>query len=401
MEKLIKHFLIVVFGSLMITSCEARENDLKFVTDEDIITGAENFDEYIGLIKGKNVGVVANQSSKVNNTHLIDTLLSLDINVKKIFSPEHGFRGDMDAGAEINDGADPVTGIPIISLYGEKKKPSQQDLQGLEIVLFDLQDVGARFYTYISTLTYMMEACAATEIPVIVLDRPNPNGFYIDGPVLDKEFRSFVGLHPVPVVHGLTIGEFSMMINGEEWLEQGISCKLTVIEMKGYDHTMIYKLPVRPSPNLPNQESVYLYPSLCLFEGTIISVGRGTDHPFQVIGHPDYHLGSYFFIPEPRPGASMNPKYKGVGCYGMSLSGYAKNIKHNPVHFNISFLINIHDFFKDSAFFNDYFDLLAGNDQLRLQILSGMNEENIRKTWEEDISKYQKIRDKYLLYPDF
>lgn len=401
MEKHTNQLFILIFLFIILPGCTANKGNLKFVSEAEISSGAENIDEYIDLISGKKTGIIANQSSLVKNTHLIDTLNSLGVQIEAIFSPEHGFRGGHEAGAEVTDHKDPKTGIKIISLYGNKKKPEPGDLTDIEIMLFDLQDVGARFYTYTSTMTYAMEACASAGIPFIVLDRPNPNGFYVDGPVLEMEFRSFVGLHPVPVVHGLTTGEYALMINGEGWLGKGLQCDLTVIRIKDYDHTMIYNLPVMPSPNLPNQESVYLYPTLCLFEGTIISVGRGTDHPFQVIGHPEFHIGSFSFTPESLPGKSVNPKYEGEQCYGLSLKGFAGNFENNRYHFNLSYLIDMHDYFRDEDFFNPYFDKLAGTATLRKQIEEGKTQKEIRQSWQNAIKKYLKIREKYLLYPDF
>jgi len=401
MEKHTNQLFIIIFLLIILPGCKANEGNLKFVNEAEINTGAENIDGYIDLISGKKTGIIANQSSLVKNIHLIDTLTSLGIQIEAIFSPEHGFRGSHEAGEEVTDHKDLKTGIKIISLYGNKKKPEPEDLADIEVMLFDLQDVGARFYTYTSTMTYAMEACASAGIPFIVLDRPNPNGFYVDGPVLEKEFRSFVGLHPVPVVHGLTTGEYALMINGEGWLEKGLECDLTVITIKDYDHTMIYNLPVVPSPNLPNQESVYLYPTLCLFEGTIISVGRGTDHPFQVIGHPEFHIGSFSFTPESLPGKSINPKYEGEQCYGISLQGFASNLENNSNHFNLSYLIDMYDYFSDKNFFNPYFDKLAGTATLRKQIAEGKTQKEIRQSWQNAIEKYLKIRNKYLLYPDF
>jgi uncharacterized protein YbbC (DUF1343 family) len=401
MEKRLNQSFIIIMLMIFLPGCTASEGSLKFVTEADIVAGSENIDEYIGLISGKNTGIIANQSSLVNNTHLVDTLAGLGIQIEAIFSPEHGFRGGHEAGAEITDLKDPKTGIKIISLYGNKKKPGPEDLKDIEIMLFDLQDVGARFYTYTSTMTYAMEACASAGIPFIVLDRPNPNGFYVDGPVLEKKSRSFVGLHPVPVVHGLTTGEYALMINGEGWLENGLECDLTVIKMKGYDHTMICDLSVRPSPNLPNQESVYLYPTLCLFEGTIMSIGRGTDHPFQVIGHPEFHIGSFTFTPESLPGKSANPKYEGKVCYGLSLKNIAENIESNRLHFNLSYLLNMYNYFRDENFFNPYFDKLAGTAALREQITQGKTEKEIRESWQTETAEYLILRNKYLLYPDF
>ncbi|MCX6295522.1 MAG: DUF1343 domain-containing protein, partial [Bacteroidetes bacterium] len=284
------------------------ENPVK--TINDLKVGADRTTEYLPLLKGKTVAVVANQSSLIKNTHLVDSLISIGVNVKKVFCPEHGFRGLVDAGENVANVKDPKTGLSIISLYGKNKKPSTADLKDVDIVIFDIQDVGVRFYTYLSTLHYVMEACAENNKQLIVLDRPNPNGYYIDGPVLEDAYKSFLGLHPVPIVYGMTIGEYAQMINGEGWLKAGVKCKLKVIPIVGYTHKDLFELAVRPSPNLPNMSSVYLYPSLGLFEGTIVSVGRGTDLPFQVIGHPTLTKTNYTFTPQPKPGA-MEPKYNG------------------------------------------------------------------------------------------
>lgn len=394
-----KPLLILLTSCLIATGCSGQSSGLIRVTDDDIENGAERTGEYLQLLEGKKTGIVVNQSSLVDGTHLIDTLLSHGVQIIKIFSPEHGLRGNYSAGALISDDIDPETGIGVISLYGKKKKPSPADMDGIEIMVFDIQDVGARFYTYTSTMTYVMEACSEAGIPLIILDRPNPNGFYVDGPILEPDCRSFVGLHPVPVVHGLTTAEYAQMINGEGWLDNNVKCNLTVIPVKGYTRNMIYDLPVNPSPNLPNPQSVYLYPSLCLFEGTIISIGRGTGNPFQVIGHPNYGLGSLVFTPRDIEGASINPKYEGTPCYGFSLAGYAENYRHNKHHFNISYLLNMYNYFKDDDFFNDYFDLLAGTKLLKEQIITGMEEEEIRASWEQGILEYKEKRHKYLLYP--
>ncbi len=363
--------------------------------------GAARFDQYIQKLQCKKVGVVANHSSMVGNSHLIDTLLSVGIDIKRIFSPEHGFRGDADAGAEVNSGIDPKTMIPVVSLYGKKKKPQPFDLREIDIIIFDLQDVGVRFYTYISTLTYMMEACAENNIPLIVLDRPNPNGFYIDGPVLKKGFESFVGLHPVPVVYALTIGEYGLMVNGEGWLKDSLYCSYSVVPLEGYERHMICKLPIKPSPNLPDWKSVYLYPSLCFFEGTIMSVGRGTDLPFQIFGHPDFYIGSFVFEPRSIPGASLNPPYSGNVCYGQLVSGYADNYENNPAQINLNWLLESYKILSTKhRFFNNYFNTLAGNDELKNQIEKGLSANQIRKNWENDINAYKTIRGKYLIYPD-
>ncbi|MCX6233552.1 MAG: DUF1343 domain-containing protein [Bacteroidetes bacterium] len=366
-----------------------------------IITGAERTDIYFPWLTGKKIAVVANQTSLINQTHLVDSLLGAGLDVVKVFSPEHGFRGMEDAGEPIQDQVDKTTGVPVISLYGDHYKPTKEDLAGIDIILFDIQDVGVRFYTYISTLTYVMEACAEQGIPIIVLDRPNPNGDYVDGPVLEKKYASIVGLYPVPIVYGMTIGEYAGMVNGEGWLKDGIKADLRVVPLKGYDHSCRYDLPVRPSPNLPNADAVCLYPSLALFEGTVVSVGRGTDYPFQVLGHPHFVIGSYAFKPESRPGA-RHPPYEGVYCLGGSLTGFAKEVCQKERRLHLSWLIYYYEFLKDlPSFFNDYFDKLAGNSSLREQIIAGKSEEDIKATWQQGLDAFKVVRKKYLLYPDF
>jgi uncharacterized protein YbbC (DUF1343 family) len=366
------------------------------------IVGAAQTEAYFPSLQDKNVAIVANHTSLVDRVHLVDTLLRSGMNVVKVFSPEHGFRGKADAGQKVENKIDLVTGLPIISLYGKSKKPADEDLAGIDMVVFDIQDVGARFYTYISTMSYMMEACAENGIPMLVLDRPNPNGFYVDGPILENEYQSFVGLHPVPIVHGMTVGEYAQMVNGEFWLSDSLQCKLSVIPVKNYSHSDFYELPVKPSPNLPNKYAVYLYPSLCLFEGTVVSVGRGTDYPFQIIGHPDYVLGSYIFTPRSMPGAATNPKHEGIYCNGQNLIPYAREMKKNPKQIQLSWLLGYYDFLKDKGdFFTSYFDKLAGTDQLRKQIEAGTSEEQIRKSWQTGLDDYKKMRKAYLLYPDF
>jgi uncharacterized protein YbbC (DUF1343 family) len=386
-------FLTIIFLVIILTSCFSQ-------TSNEIKTGDERTEEYLPLIKNKNIAIVANHTSLIKNTHLVDSLLNLGINITKVFSPEHGFRGTADAGVSIDDKTDKKTGLPVISLYGKNKKPKKEDLSDIDIVIFDIQEVGARFYTYISTMTYVLEACAENNIPVIILDRPNPNGFYVDGPVLEKKYKSFIGMHLVPVVHGLTTGEYAKMVNEEGWLKDGIKCDLNIIKCLNYDHTKLYQLPVKPSPNLPSMNSIYLYPSLCFFEGTIISVGRGTNTPFELIGHPDFSDGDSTFYPKSFPGASLNPPYKNIGCRGYYLKDFFKEKDMNIIHLNL--LIEMYDFFKDkNDFFNSYFDRLAGTPELREQIIAGKSEEEIRKSWQEDIDRYKKIRKKYLLYPDF
>ncbi|MEA1878136.1 MAG: DUF1343 domain-containing protein [Bacteroidota bacterium] len=367
---------------------------------QQVICGADRTDSYLPTLAGKRVGLIGNKSSQVGPVHLLDTLLRSGIEVVSVFCPEHGFRGEGEAGEKIDNYNDPLTGIPVKSLYGSNKKPEAEDLKGIDILVFDIQDVGARFYTYISTLHYAMEAAAENGIPLMIFDRPNPNGFYVDGPLRQPGFESFVGMHPVPVVHGMTIGEYGEMINGEKWLAKGILCDLEVISCDNYDHSTEYLLPVRPSPNLPNQISVYLYPSLCLFEGTIVSIGRGTIFPFQVYGHPEYH-GSFCFSPEPIPGASMNPKWKNTLCQGVDLRETGQSlIFSNPV-LQIEWLIDIYkDLDKPDNFFTSYFDTLAGSSSLREMIIEGQTAEEIRQSWSSELSEFRKIRQKYLLYAE-
>ena len=369
---------------------------LAFIDKEHYVSAAMQIDDYLLLIKGKRVGLVGNQTSIVGGTHLVDTLLSLGVDIRKIYTPEHGFRGDADAGAKVNSGKDTKTGLPIVSLYGKTKKPTAEMLQGIDVILFDLQDVGVRFYTYISTMTYVMEAATENNIPVIVLDRPNPNGFYVDGPVLKPENQSFVGLHQVPVVYGMTIGEYAKMVNGEGWLKGGVTCDLTVIPINKYNRNAIYELPVKPSPNLPNWESVYLYPTLCFFEGSIVSIGRGTDTPFQVYGHPDMR-GSYTFTPKSTSGASK-PLLEGQRCRGENLVEFAHDYAHNTNQLQLEWVIEAYQQLKDKGFFNNYFVKLSGDKQLQRDIENGKTADDIRASWEKDLNEFKAIREKYLLY---
>lgn len=375
---------------------EKREQGIE-KKDEEIIVGAERFSEYFDLLKDKNVGVVANQTSFLENEkqHLVDFLVSKKISVRKVFAPEHGFRGTADAGEHVKDGVDSKTGIPLISLYGNNKKPSQEQLKRIDVVVFDIQDVGARFYTYISTLHYVMEACAEAGIPVIVLDRPNPNGHYIDGPILEIEHQSFVGMHPIPVVHGMTIGEYAAMINGEEWLKNKIKCELTIIEMKNYTHKTEYSLPIKPSPNLPNDQSINLYPSLCLFEGTFINAGRGTNMQFQVFGAPSLPASKYTFEYTPQPNeGSKDPKFKDQLCHGKDLR---KEPQLNKI--NLEWLIDAYNANgKKKDFFNSFFVKLAGTEKLQKQIEQGLSAEEIRDSWKTDLENFRVIREKYLRY---
>lgn len=363
--------------------------------------GADRTLAYLPLLKGKAVAVLTNQSGMIGTTHLVDSLVSLKVNVVKVFAPEHGFRGDADAGEHVKDGKDLRTGLNVISLYGTNKKPKPDQLAGVDVILFDLQDVGARFYTYISTLHYVMEAAAESKKQVIVLDRYNPNGFYVDGPVLDPSFSSFVGMHPVPIVHGMTIGEYARMINGEGWLKGRVVCALEVITCSNYTHDMEFAPPIPPSPNLPNAASVWLYPSLCLFEGTSVSVGRGTDKPFQCIGYPGCPVGEYHFIPKSLPGAKQ-PPYLGKECTGMDLQEFGMIQARMDRKLNLQWLLEMYREAPDkSKFFNPFFVKLAGGSELREAIIAGNDEATIRATWKPGLEAFMKMRAKYLLYPDF
>ena len=363
--------------------------------------GIERFDAYRNLLEGKRVGIVANHTSRVDTTHSVDFLLGKGIHVVRIFCPEHGFRGTADAGETIGDYTDKSSGLRVISLYGKKKKPSSADLEGIDVMIFDMQDVGVRFYTYLSTLHYVMEACAEQDIPLIVMDRPNPNAFYVDGPVLRKEFKSFVGMHPVPVVYGMTIGEYARMINGEGWLKDGVSCDLTVMPCEGWKREQPVALPYAPSPNLPDSVSVMLYPSTCFFEGTAINEGRGTLRPFQVFGHPGLKGMPYSYVPKPIKGMSMTPKCSGQVCHGMDLKGEYKTILEMK-RLNLAWLLLAYREYKGKEpFFNALFDKLVGNAKVRQQIKDGATEEEIRAGWQDEVAEFMKVRNKYLIYGDY
>ena len=395
MQKFFLFLFVFIFGYINESISQQVNNNV--LKAEDAIVGASRLELYINKLEGKSVGIIANQTSIINGTHLIDTLLNKGVNVIKIFTPEHGFRGTADEGASINNSIDEKTQLPIISLYGNNKKPNETQLKDIDILIFDLQDVGTRFYTYISTMTYIMEAAAENNIPLIVLDRPNPNGFYVDGPVLEPENKSFVGLHQVPVVYGLTIGEYALMVNGEYWLSDSLQCDLTIIPLGDYDRNAIYELPIKPSPNLPNWESVYLYPSLCFFEGTIVSVGRGTEFPFQVYGHPKM-TDDFVFTPRQSDGRRA-PLLCDEECHGEYLMTYAHDFKRNKNQINLSWIINAYNQLKEEGkFFNNFFVKLSGTNELQQQIEQGMTEKEIRATWKEGLDNYKKIRKKYLIY---
>lgn len=378
------------------------KSDLKIKTEKDLLVGAQRIDLYLPLLKNKNVAIAGNHTSMVGHKHLVDTLLALGVQIKKVFSPEHGFRGDADAGELVGASKDSKTGIPIISLYGKHKKPTNEQLSDVDIVIFDMQDVGTRFYTYISTMTYIMDACSRLGKKVIILDRPNPNGHYVDGPILEEGYKSFVGLHAVPVVHGMTIGEYACMVSEEGWLESGQKCDLTIIECEGYDHKTLYELPIKPSPNLATMASVYLYPSLCFFEGTVVSVGRGTDKPFQVVGHPSFKDAPYTFTPHSIEGAAKNPLYEGKTCHGYDLTTFGESYIRDLGTIYLFWLIDLYQRYDNKVeFFNSYFNTLAGTDKLKNDIIAGKTEEQIKKSWEDGILHFKQIRKKYLLYPDF
>lgn len=401
-----KSFLLTLFFLWMLPGCSGltdNSNRLSQSFDKQtyngVVPGAYRTNSYLPLIKEKRVGITGNQSSLIGKTHLVDSLLSLGIDIINVYCPEHGFRGEAEAGAVVKSDIDSITGLPVISLYGSKKKPTAEDLHGIDIMIFDIQDVGARFYTYISTLHYVMEACAEEGIPVIVLDRPNPHAHYVDGPVLNNQFSSFIGMHPVAIVHGMTIAEYAQMINEEGWLSNEIKCDLLLIPMLNYYRNTIYHLPVDPSPNLQDMHAIYLYPSVCLLEGTVVSVGRGTDFPFRLIGHPDVKNGDTAFVPRSIKGKSENPKFKGQKCFGWLLNG--KDYNGGPLldSIDLTILINMYaEIGGGEEFFRPSFNLLAGNDLLKKQIISKESEQKIRKSWQEDLDNFKQIREKYLLY---
>ncbi len=366
--------------------------------DANVRTGAQQTDVYLPLLKGKRVGMLVNQTAMISpGVHLVDSLLAHKVNIVKIFSPEHGFRGMADAGEKVGNSRDTRTGLPIVSLYGKHRQADAADLADVDILVFDVQDVGTRFYTYISTLQELMESAAKFGKPLIVLDRPNPNGHYIDGPILDTAFRSFVGMQPIPTVHGMTVAEYAQMLNGEGWLAGKVRCHLTVVPCENYDHTTMYQLPVKPSPNLPNMRSIYLYASTCLFEGTVFSLGRGTDKPFQVYGHPLLPKNLFSFTPKSVPGAK-SPVLMDSTCYGYDLTA----IDPKADEIDLSFILNAYRLFPEKArFFNNFFDKLAGSDILRKQIQQGLSAEAIRKSWQPGLQRFASIRKKYLLYTDF
>ncbi len=402
-----KLFLYLLFVIFTLTSCTSNQNssstNKQFIdsipTDEikPIIVGAEQFELYSQFIKEKRLALVVNQSSLVKGKHLLDFLLENKVKVVKIFALEHGFRGNLDRGEHVLNNIDEATGIPIVSMFGKNRQPKDEQLADIDIVIFDIQDAGARFFTYISSMHEIMEACARNDKQLLILDRPNPLGDYVDGPVRQQAFKSFVGMHPIPVVHGLTVGELAKMINGEKWLKGGKQCDIKVVKVKNYKHYMHYSLPVKPSPNLPNDLSIRLYPSLCFFEATPVSVGRGTMFPFQVVAYPDASFGDSLFIPKDIKGMQINPIQEGKLCYGVDL----RNLNPNDVKFTLKYVIDFYNKFLDKELFfsrEKWFNLLAGNNILIKQIKSGMSEEEIKQSWKNELDDYKKMRKKYLLY---
>jgi uncharacterized protein YbbC (DUF1343 family) len=398
---MIRILAIFCLGFVVNAFAQQDTTDPRILFEKDVKNGAARFSEYLSLLANKKVAVVANTTSKIGKVHLVDTLLKLKVNIKKIFGPEHGFRGDADAGEKVGTEKDKKTGISVISLFGKHFKPTKEDLKDVDVVIYDIQDVGVRFYTYISTMTYVMEACAENKKKLIVLDRPDPNGHYIDGPILDPKFKSFLGMHPVPIVYGMTCGEYAQMVNGEGWLANKVKCDLSVIKVEGYNHVDFYQLPEKPSPNLPNMTAVYLYPSLGLFEGTIVSMGRGTDFPFQVIGHPKIEKKDFAFTPKPNEGAKL-PKYMNEVCYGYDLRRFGEDYARHLKQVNLLWLCGMYKALKtEPEFFDDNFNFHAGNEILQKQVKDGKSEREIQKSWQPGLEAFKKIRKKYLLYADF
>jgi len=395
MRNKIRSLILILLFSSLLTNCTIKSSK-----ESTIVTGADQTEKYIPYLKGKNVAMTMNQSSIIGNKLSMDSLISSGIKVVKVFGPEHGFRGNASDGAVIENDTDIKTGVSIISLYGIYNKPTKEDLSGVDIMIFDIQDVGVRFYTFLSTLHYVMEACAENNVELIVLDRPNPNDSYVDGPIREENFKSFVGTDPIPIVHGMTFGEYAMMVNGEGWLENKVKCNLRVIEMLNYKHGKPYLLPMPPSPNLNTQQSILLYPSLCLFEGTEISQGRGTYFPFQVLGNPELKgKYSFSFTPESIKGMSEHPPQLNLECYGLDLRNYDINKFKESGRINLGWLIEFYNAYPfKEKFFNSYFEDLAGTDKLRKQIIAGKTEKEIQDSWEPGLTQYKNTRMKYLIY---
>ena len=388
-------FLMIIF-----VACSSMTESQKEAGKSRIILAAEHIDQYESQIKGKRVELLVNQTSTIGSVHLVDTLQSLGVDIQKVFAPEHGFRGDHSAGALVSNGIDEKSGLPVVSLYGRNKKPTPQMLENIDVVVFDIQDVGVRFYTYISTMHYVMEACAEQNKKLIILDRPNPNGFYVDGPVLKTEYSSFIGMHPIPIVHGLTVGELALMIEGEAWLKNKVKCNFQIVPCKNYTHDSLYQLPIKPSPNLPNMNSVYLYPYLGLFEGTNVSIGRGTDFPFQVVGRPEFK-GDYLFIPRSIPGVSDHPKHEGKECGGFVVNDVNLPRFFDQPSLNLDWFLLFYakNTPANGPYFKNFIFKLIGNSTFKDQVIAGLSAQEIKQTWQSDLEEYKAMRKKYLLYP--
>jgi uncharacterized protein YbbC (DUF1343 family) len=385
----------LLFCFLLLTGC-FFETSAQYA--DQVLPGATQTARYLPLLKNKRVALMVNQTATIGHTHLVDSLLKLHVNIRKIFSPEHGFRGTAGAGEKVGNSTDPATGIPIISLYGKHRKATPEDLRDVDILIFDIQDVGTRFFTYISSLQELMEAAANNHKTLIILDRPNPNGDYVDGPILDTTFRSFIGMQRIPIVHGMTVGEYAQMLNGEHWLKDGVQCDINIIPCKNYDHHTFYRVPVRPSPNLPNMAAINLYPSTCLFEGTVLSLGRGTDKPFQVYGSPSFPKQGFSFTPRANI-SNPNPVLKDQLCYGFDLSQAPEATPHEGRRVELKWLIQAYQLYPDKEkFFIPFFSKVAGNSVLQQQIIKGVPEAEIRKSWEPGLAKFRAIRERYLIY---
>ncbi|RUO63081.1 exo-beta-N-acetylmuramidase NamZ domain-containing protein [Pseudidiomarina insulisalsae] len=393
-----KWLAVITLTCALLAGCQKTETAAPVSASLPIIVGAEQSEDYLPQLRDQRVALVVNQTSRVGDEHLVDFLLAQGVEVVKVLAPEHGFRGDAGAGETIDDAIDPRTGLPILSIYGKTKKPTPEMLAGVDTIIFDIQDVGARFYTYISTMHYVMEAAAEQGLTMWVFDRPNPNGSFVDGPVLAPEFQSFVGMHPIPLLHGMTVAELAQMIKGEGWINQAEKLQLKVVPVAHYRRDMDYQLPVAPSPNLPNAQAIQLYPSLCLFEPTAVSVGRGTEFPFQVIGHDEVRLGEFQFSPRSMPTSAPHPKLEGETLYGLDLRNSAIE------GFDLSLLLQAHQAFSEAGvtFFQspDFMDKLSGTDKLRLAIVAGQSEAQIRAGWQDQLAQFKKQRERYLLYPD-
>lgn len=393
--------LISAFLFILALCSNCNSANKTSTSSNEVILGAARTETYFPILEGKRVGLVVNQTSVVDSMHLVDFLRSKKVNIAAIYAPEHGYRGTVERGEYIESATDSVTGLSIYSIYGRLRKPTPEILKGIDVMVFDIQDIGVRFFTVVSTMSNVMEACAENGIKLIILDRPNPLGYYVDGPVMKPEFSNFIGMHQVPVVHGMTLGEYAMMINGEGWLKDSVKCDLEIVQLKNYTHSTKYQLPIAPSPNLPDMKSVYLYPSVCFFEGAEVNEGRGTYKPFQQFGTPWFIPRAHSYIPRSIPVLSLHPKFENQVCYGYDLSGMEISELQRIKQVQLNYLI---EFYRKSdqkeLFFTDFFENLAGSDTLRKQIMAGQTEEQIRESWQTDLDRYKEMRKKYLLYQE-